>query len=235
MTGTFVNVAGIILGSLIGLLIRKGIPEHINEAIMKIQGVVICIIGLNGVIGSMFTVSPEGKLSDSGGLLLLVSCVLGCLVGELLAFDKHLNSFGMWVEKKINLGGFSRGFVTASLIYSLGAMSVIGPINDGLTGDTSVLYIKTMLDGTTSIVLAASLGAGVLFACVPVFIVQAIPALLARQLAPFISDELLALFCMVGYTIVICIGYNFLSENKIKTANILPALVVPVVYYFVFM
>jgi uncharacterized membrane protein YqgA involved in biofilm formation len=113
-------------------------------------------------------------------------------------------------------------------------MSVIGPINDGLTGDTSVLYIKTMLDGTTSIVLAASLGAGVLCACVPVFVVQAIPALLARQLAPFISDKLLALFCMVGYTIVICIGYNFLAENKIKTANILPALVVPVAYYFLF-
>ena len=237
MTGTFVNVAGIMAGSLIGLLIRKGIPAHINEAIMKIQGVAICIIGLNGVIGSMFKAGPEGKLSDSGGLLLLVSLVLGCLVGEFLAFDRRLNSFGMWVEKKINMGGFSRGFVTATLIFSIGAMSIIGPINDGLTGDSTVLFIKTMLDGTTSIVLAASLGAGVLFASVPVLVVQAVPALLARQLAPFISDELLALFCMVGYTIVICIGYNFLAEEKqrIKTANLLPALVVPVVYYFVFL
>ncbi len=235
MTGTLINVAGIILGSLIGLLIKKGIPEHINESVLKVQGLAIAIIGLTGVLGAMFRVNADGTLSDSGGLLLLVSLVLGCVCGELLKIDGRINDFGLWVEKKTNAGGFSRGFVTATLIFSIGTMAIIGPINDALTGDLSILLIKTMLDGTTSIVLAASLGFGVLFAFIPVLVVQAVPALLARQLAPFISPELLAMFRMVGFAIVICIGLNFLVDAKIKTANLLPALVVPIVYYFVFL
>lgn len=234
MTGTIVNVLGIILGSLIGLLLKKGIPEYINTAILKVEGLAIAVIGLNGVIAAMFTADSSGGLKDSGGLLLLVSLVVGCLVGELLRIDDRFNRFGQSIEKKIGSGGFSRGFVTASLIFSVGAMSIIGPINDGLSGDSSILYMKTLLDGTTSIVLASALGIGVLFSCVPVLIVQAIPALLARQLAPFISDSLLDMFCMVGYAIVICIGLNFLCDTKIKVANLLPALVVPVAYYFVF-
>ncbi len=235
MTGTFINVAGIILGSLIGLLIKKGIPEHINESVLKVQGLAIAIIGLTGVLGAMFKVNADGTLSDSGGLLLLVSLVLGCVCGELLKIDARINDFGLWVEKKTNAGGFSRGFVTATLIFSIGTMAIIGPINDALTGDLSILLIKTMLDGTTSIVLAASLGFGVLFAFIPVFVVQSVPALLARQLAPFISPELLSIFRMVGFAIVICIGLNFLVDAKIKTANLLPALVVPIVYYFIFL
>lgn len=235
MTGTLVNVAGIIIGSLVGLIFKRGIPEHINEAILKIEGLAIAVIGLNGLLGSMITVdAATGKLRDSGGLLLLVSLVVGCLAGELLRLDDRFNRFGLWVEGKIKAGGFARGFVTASLVFSIGAMSIIGPINEGLSGDSSILYIKTMLDGTTSIVLASALGAGVLFSCVPVFVVQAVPSLLARQLAPFISesDQLLSTFCMVGYAIVICIGLNFLANTKIKVANLLPALIVPVAYYF---
>lgn len=233
MTGTFVNVAGIIIGSLIGLLFKKGIPERVNEAILKIEGLVISIIGLNGILGSMLSIDVRtGKISDSGGILLLISLALGCLAGELLRLDDRINGFGIWIENKIKSGGFARGFVTASLIFSIGAMSIIGPINDGLTGDSGILYIKTMLDATTAIILASALGVGVLFSCVPVFIVQAIPALLARQLAPFISERLLSLFCMVGYAIVICIGFNFLCNTRIKVANLLPALIVPVIYYF---
>lgn len=234
MTGTIVNVLGIIAGSLIGLLLKKGIPERVNTAILKVEGLAIAVIGLNGMIAAMFTVDSSGKLRDSGGLLLLVSLMIGCLTGELLRIDDRFNSLGDFVEQKLHSDGFSRGFVTASLIFSVGAMSIIGPINDGLSGDASILYIKTMLDGTTSIVLASALGIGVLFSCIPVLIVQAIPALLARQLAPFISDSLLNMFCMVGYAIVVCIGLNFLCDTKIKVANLLPSLIVPVVYYFVF-
>lgn len=234
MIGTIVNVVGIILGSMIGLILKKGIPERINEAILKVEGLAIAVIGLNGLLAAMITADPAtGRLSDSGGLLLLISLVLGCLAGELLRIDDRLNAFGLWVERKIKSNGFAKGFVTASLIFSVGAMSIIGPINDGLSGDSSILYIKTMLDGTTAIVLASVLGTGVLFSCVPVLIVQSVPALLARQLAPFISDTLLSLFCMVGYAVVICIGLNFLCNTKIKVANLLPSLIVPVIYYFV--
>lgn len=234
MWGTIVNVAGIIAGSLIGLLLKKGIPDRINEAIFKIVGLSISVIGLNGILSAMLKAdTTTGTIENSGGLLLLISLVIGCAVGELLRIEDRINQFGLYIECKINSSGFARGFVTASLIYSIGAMSVIGPINDGLTGDSSILYIKTMLDGTTSIVLASTLGIGVLFSFVPVLIVQAIPALLARQLAPFISNDLLSMFCMVGYAIVVSIGLNFLFDAKIRTANLLPALIIPVVYYFV--
>lgn len=235
MTGTIVNVIGIIAGSLIGLLLKKGIPQHINDAIIKVEGLAIVVVGFNGMLAAMFTVDSDGRLHDSGGLLLLVSLVIGCLVGELLKIDDRFAQFGAFIEKKTGAGGFSRGFVTASLIFSVGAMAIVGPINDGLSGDSSILYIKTMLDGITSIVLASALGFGVLFSCIPVLVVQSVPALLARQLAPFISDKLLDMFCMVGYAIVICIGLNFLFDTKIKAANLLPALIVPVVYYFVFL
>ena len=235
MTGTWVNVAGILLGSLIGLLLKKGIPERVNQAILKVQGLAICVIGLNGVIAAMFTVNPAtGKLSDAGGLLLLVSLVLGCLIGELCRLDDHLNRFGLFVEGRIRSKGFAKGFVTATLFFSIGAMSIIGPINDGLTGDSSILYIKTTLDFTTSIVLASALGAGVAFSAVPVFLAQGTVALLARHISPFITDSLLSIICMVGFSIVLIIGTNLLCDTKVKTANLLPALLVAVCYHFVF-
>lgn len=234
MTGTFVNVAGIIAGSLIGLLLKRGIPERISAVILKIEGLAIAIIGLSSILTTMLSVDlSNGKIKDSGGLLLLISLVIGCICGEALKIDDKVNHFGLWVEGRFKAEGFAKGFVTATLIFSVGAMSVIGPINDGLTGDASILYIKTMLDGTTSILLASVFGLGVLFSFVPVLIVQAIPALLAHQLAPFLSDTLLSGFCMVGYAIVICIGLNFLCDTKIKVANLLPSLFVPVIYYFI--
>lgn len=234
MTGTLVNAAGIILGALIGLLLKKGIPERLNTAIIKAEGLAIGIIGLAGLLKEMLTVDPvTGKLSDNGGLLLLISLVLGCVTGEALRIDDRLNQFGLFVEKKTGTAGFARGFVTASLIFSVGAMSIIGPLNDGLSGDASILYIKTMLDMTTAVVLASALGTGVLFSFVPVLFFQSIPALLARSLAPYISDALLSPFCMVGFAIVVCIGVNFLVDAKIKVANLLPALLVPVIYYYI--
>jgi uncharacterized membrane protein YqgA involved in biofilm formation len=113
-------------------------------------------------------------------------------------------------------------------------MAVIGPINEGLSGDRNILYIKSMLDFVGSVVLASVMGIGVLFSCIPVFVAQSIPALLAGQLAPHITPPLLSSFCMVGYTLVAVIGLNFLSESKIRVANLLPALLVPVAYFFLF-
>lgn len=233
MTGTLVNVAGIIAGSLIGLLLKRGIPERINGVVLKVEGLAIAVIGLSGMMSSMLAADPAtGKIESSGGLLLLVSLVIGCVCGEAMRIDDRINGLGAWVESRFKTEGFAKGFVTATLIFSIGAMSIIGPINDGLTGDASILYIKTMLDGTTSIILASAFGSGVLFSFVPVLILQAIPALLARQLAPLLSGELLSGFCMVGYASVLCIGLNFLLGSKIKVANLLPSLLVPVIYYF---
>lgn len=235
MIGTLVNVVAIMAGALVGILLKKGIPESIRDALLKVEGLAIVLIGLGGVLTEMFTVNAgTGRLEANGGLLLLVSLVIGCLIGELLRIDDRINAAGMMVERRFQADGFARGLVTASIIFCMGAMAVIGPINEGLTGDRSILYIKSLLDGTTSAVLASVMGIGVLFSAAPVFVVQIIPALLAVQLAPYITPQLLSLFCMVGYTLVTAIGLNFLLDSKIKIANLLPGLLVPVAYYYLF-
>jgi uncharacterized membrane protein YqgA involved in biofilm formation len=158
--------------------------------------------------------------------------VLGCLAGEALRIDDRINAAARMVEKRFHADGFAKGLVSAAIVFSVGAMAVIGPINEGLSGDRNILYIKSLLDFITAIVLASVMGIGVLFSCVPVFVVQIIPALLAAQLAPHITPLLLSLFCTVGYTLVTAIGINFLSETKIKVANLLPSLLIPIGYYF---
>ena len=234
--GTLVNVAAIVVGALLGVLLKKGIPDRIRESLLRVEGLAIVLIGLAGVFGEMFVVTPEtGKVKGDGGLLLLVSLVLGCLIGEALRIDDRINAAARMVEKRFQADGFAKGFVAATIVFSIGAMAVIGPLNEGLSGDRSILYIKSLLDFTASIVLASVMGIGVLFSCVPVFVVQIVPALLAAQLAPHITPTLLSLFCMVGYTLVTAIGLNFLFETKIKVANLLPSLLVPIGYYFIFL
>lgn len=234
MTGTLVNAGAIIIGSLIGLLFKKGISQSLNDIIMKVVGLVVCIIGLNGVIRAMFTVDLEtGRLDWNGALLLLISLMIGCLLGEWLQLDERLTQFGLRIERRLGAGGFAKGFVSATLLFCVGAMSIVGAINDGLRGDSSVLLIKSMLDGTTSIILTSALGFGVLFSAVPVLLYQGSISLLSVFIAPYISDRLLDMVYMVGYAIVIFIGLNFLFNSQIKTANLLPGLAVPVVYYFI--
>ncbi|MBQ8918397.1 MAG: DUF554 domain-containing protein, partial [Oscillospiraceae bacterium] len=169
-------------------------------------------------------------LSSSGELLMLCSLVIGAIIGELLNIDDHLNRFGNYIESKTKAKGFSRGFISASLIYCVGAMAIIGSLNDGLTGDSSVLLIKSTLDGVNSIILGASLCIGVAFSAVPVLIYQGSISLLAGVIAPLISDALLNNICAVGYVMVGCIGLNISGIAKVRVANLLPALIVPVIY-----
>jgi len=232
MTGTIVNAVAVVLGALIGLIARKGIPQQILEAIVKVEGIAIILIGLCGVLEAMLTVDLDtGRISSQGSLLLLVSLVAGCLAGELLRIDDRLTALGRMAEQRIGSQDFARGVTTATLIFCIGAMSIVGAMNDGLRGDSSVLFVKSALDFTTSIVLASTLGVGVAFSAVPLFLFQGGVSLLAGFLTGFVTDGLLALFCMVGYTIVTLIGFNFLCDTKIKTANLLPSLLVPVLYY----
>lgn len=235
MIGTLVNFAAILLGGLVGLLLKKGIPDRIRDSLMKVEGLAIVLIGVSSVLGEMLSVNAEtGRVQVNGGLLLLVSLVVGCLIGEFLRIDDRINAAGLLVERRFKAEGLAKGLVTASLIFCIGAMAVIGPLNEGLSGDRTILYIKSLLDCLTAMVLASVMGVGVAFSAVPVLIVQAIPALLAVQLAPFITPELLSQFCMVGYALVTAIGVNFLTNANIKIANLLPALPIPVMYYCLF-
>ena len=234
MTGTIVNVIAIVAGSLVGMLFKRGIPERINTAVIKVVGIAIIVVGLNGVLTSMLTVGAGGKLEADGTVILLISLVIGCIIGELLKIEDRINKASLAIERKLKADNFAKGFVTASLIYVIGAMSIVGAINDGLMGDSTLLFTKAMLDGITSIILASTFGVGVLFAAVPVFIYQGAISMLARFIAPYATDEPIRLISMVGYALVMTIGFNFLVDTKIRVANLLPALAVPIIYYVVF-
>lgn len=230
MLGTFVNAGAIVLGGLIGLIFKKGLNKSMEDTVHKALGISILILGLNGVISAMFTVK-DGRISSSGELLLIVSLVTGAAAGELLKLEDRFEGFGRFVESKMRLSGFSRGFVTATIVYCVGAMAIIGALNDGLRGDSSVLLIKSLLDGISSVILGATLGVGVLFSCIPVFLYQGAISLFAGLISPYLADELLGAVYMVGYAIVMCIGINFWGLTKIRITNLLPALLVPILYF----
>ena len=227
MFGTIVNAAAIVAGGTVGVLVKKGIPSHLEEALHRAMGLAVIVIGMNGVITNMVTTNGDGTLSSSGELLLVFSLVLGVLVGEILRIEERLNGLSQTVEKKLHLSGFAASFVSGTLIYCVGAMAIIGSINDGLNADASVLLVKSTLDGISSIVLGATMGPGVIFAAIPVVLYQGSITLLAGVLSPVLQGELLRQICAVGYVLVACIGVNFMSSYHIKTANFLPALLVP--------
>ncbi len=230
--GTLINAALILLGGIIGLVFKKAVSKEMEFSIHKATGVAVLIIGICGVLSSMLKVKNGGNIASSGELILVVSLALGTFVGELLKMEERLNKGCKWIESKCKMSNFSTGFITATMIYCIGAMAIVGSINDGLLGDSSTLITKGIIDGITSVVLAASLGYGVLFSAIPILIYQGGMTLLAGLLENVLVGELLSNICMVGYALVMCIGINFLTndDKKIKTVNMLPALLVPVVY-----
>ena len=229
--GTLINAALILLGGVIGLVFKKAVSKEMEYSVHKATGVAVLVIGICGILSSMLTVT-EGKLSSSGELILVVSLTLGTFLGELLKLEERLNRGCKWIESKCKMSNFSAGFITSTMIYCVGAMAIVGSINDGLLGDSSTLITKGILDGVTSVVLAASLGYGVLFSAIPILLYQGGMTLLAGLLDQVLVGELLSNICMVGYALVMCIGINFLynSDKKIKTVNMLPSLLIPVAY-----
>ena len=230
--GTLINAALILLGGAIGLVFKKAVSKEMEYSIHKATGVAVLIIGICGVLSAMLKADGEGKIASSGELILVVSLALGTFVGELLKLEQRLNKGCRWIESKFKMSNFSTGFITSTMIYCIGAMAIVGAINDGLLGDSSTLITKGIIDGITSVVLAASLGYGVLFSAIPILLYQGGMTLLAGLLENVLAGELLGNICMVGYALVMCIGINFLynSDKQIKTVNMLPSLLVPVVY-----
>jgi len=231
MMGTIANALAIIAGGLLGLAFKKGLPKSVEENIPKFVGTGVVIIGLNGILTSMLSTNLEtGRISSSGELVLVLSLAIGGIVGELLRIDDRINAGGMAIERKFGAEGFAKGFVTASMLFCIGAMAIVGAIADGLSGDSSTLFVKSILDGITSIVFAATLGYGVLFSSVPILIYQGSISLCAGLLSGVLVGTLLDQICMVGYCIVLLIGTNMLGATKVKTSNLLPAMLGPVLY-----
>lgn len=230
--GTLINALLILVGGVIGLVFKKAVSKEMEFSVHKATGVAVLVIGVCGVLSVMLKAGADGKVSSSGELLLVVSLTLGTFVGELLKLEERLNKGCKWIENKFKMSGFATGFITSTMIYCVGAMAIVGSINDGLLRDSSTLVTKGILDGVTSVVLAASLGYGVLFSVIPILLYQGGMTLLAGLLDNVLKGALLDNICMVGYALVMCIGINFLynGDKKIKTVNMLPSLLVPVGY-----
>lgn len=237
MTGTLINTAAIIIGGLFGLVLKKGIKESIMESVMKAMGLAMLIIGLNGVLTNMLSVGEDGKLSESGGILLLLCLVIGTAIGEAIDIDDKVNDLGQKIECKVKFDGFARGFVSATLIYCVGSLAILGPINDGLTGDYSLLLVKSVLDAVTALVLTSTMGIGAIFAGASVLIYQGAISLFASAVSGVLnsSANMMADITMVGSALIVCIGLNFTANAKIRTANMLPSIIVAIVYNLLLM
>lgn len=232
MTGTLVNCVAVIVGGLIGLLFKKGIKPAYADSINRALGLAVLIIGINGVIANMFTVE-NGKVSSSGELMLIVFLVVGTLIGEFLKLDDRFSRFCKKIESKFKANSFASGFISGTVLFCVGAMAIIGSINDGLTGDSSILFVKSALDLVSAVIFGATLGYGVIFTFIPLLIYQGGISLLAGTLSGVLQGELLEQICMVGYAIIMAIGFNFLLEKKFRTLNMVPALILPVIYHYI--
>ena len=224
MLGTIVNTLAVAAGGAIGLLLKKGIPQKITDAVM--QGLALCVIFM-GVSGA-----PEGSKT----LAMIVAMALGAVVGTLLDLDGRLNKLGDTIEAKMGPGGqgkIATGFVTASLLYCVGALAIVGSLQSGLTGDHSMLYTKSMLDFISSIVLCASLGVGVILSAVTLFLYQGVITLLAQALAPILTDAVIAEMTCVGSLLIIGMGLNMLGVTKIKIMNYVPAIFIVIGLCFI--
>lgn len=229
MFAVIVNSLAIIVGTFIGLVFKKLINKEITQSILKVLGVVVIITGLIGVFKSIIIIE-EGIIQSQLDLFLLIVVVVGIFIGEILKIDDRLHNFGKFIDNKIKFGKVSEGFINASIIFVVGAMSIVGSINAGL-GDNSILYLKSALDGVTAIILATTLGIGVGFAFLPVLLFQGTIYLLTFYLGNFMALEFINAFNLIGYFIVTCIGLNFLLKEKIKIANLLPSLILVVIYF----
>ena len=220
MLGTIVNVAAIIVGSLLGFLIKGGIPKKVSDTV--IQGLALSTM-LIGILNAV-------KVNNL--MLLIISMVIGSAIGEAIDIDRFLNNIGDIIEIKLNGRGgkVSQGFVTSSLLFCVGAMAIVGSLNSGLKGDYSTLFSKSILDFVFSLISASSLGIGVLLSSVSVFLYQGTITLLASGLKGFLIDSVITDMSAVGGLLIIGISFNMLGMSKIKVANFLPAMFIPPVY-----
>jgi Uncharacterized membrane protein, possible Na+ channel or pump len=232
--GTIVNVTAIIVGSTAGLVLKKILSKRIVETVMQGIGLAVIVIGLFGTISAAFTVT-DGKLSSDHILLMIISLAAGALVGELLKIENRLDAFGKRIETRFAKPGepstFAQGFVTATLIFCVGSMAIVGSLEDGINRNSTILFAKSALDGITSMVLASTLGIGVLFSAVAVGVYQGIITLLAILVAPYLNDLVITQMSLIGSVLIMAIGMNMLKIAKIKVGNLLPAMFVPVIYY----
>lgn len=237
MLGTVVNSISIIIGCIIGIFIKGGIPDRISKTIMKALGLCILYIGISGAF--------EG----TNMLITIISMAVGSFIGELIDIDDKLNRLGVFIEVKINEKrskkaniescievdsesniSISEGFISSSLIFCVGAMAIIGALESGIQGNHNTLFTKAILDGISSIIFTASLGIGVIFSSISVFLYQGAITISAGVLSLILSEAVIASITATGSLLIIGLGLNMLECSSIKVANLLPAVFIPIIF-----
>lgn len=230
--GTLINVAAIVVGGGIGLAGGKRLSSRAQQTLIRGMAVCVLFVAIGGVMEEMLVVE-NGALRTRGTLMLVVSIALGGLMGELLDLDRRLEGFGRWLREKSGNGRDSRfldGFITATMTVSIGAMAIVGAVEDGIHGDYTILAAKSLMDFVIILVMASSLGKGCLFSAIPVGLLQGSVTLLARLVQLLLTPAALSALALVGSALIFCVGLNLLWEKTIRVANLLPALVVAVAY-----
>ena len=221
MLGTIINTLSIIVGALIGLFVKGKISKNINETIMN--GLALCVI----------YIGISGALKGNNTMVIIISIAVGGLIGELIDIDRKLESFGDKIKKKFNKNNsnisISQGFVSATLLFCVGAMAIVGSLESGLNNNHSTLYAKSLLDGITSIIFTSTLGIGVMLSAFAVFIYQGSITLMAGFLSSFLNDVAINNMTAVGSILIMGLGLNILRVTKIKISNLLPSIIVAVV------
>lgn len=214
--GTVINVALLIFGGLCGLLFGKKLNERIKDTLLSVNAVAIMMLAVGGVMQNMLSLS-DGKLSTSGTVMMIVSLTLGGLIGEIININALVDKFGEWLRIKSHSTGddsFVSAFVSASCTVCIGAMAVIGSINDGVSGDCSVLIAKAILDAVIICVMTASQGKGCIFSAVPVAIFQGVITIIAVFVGGFMTDLALSYLSYVGNVLIFCVGLNLIRKNR---------------------
>lgn len=218
LLGTIVNVILILIGGIIGAFTKRGISERFSDLIMNAIGLTVTVIGIT------FAIKSENIL------IVIISLVIGAIIGEWIDIDKRLNQVGEWIKGKMkgensNVG---EGIVTATLLFCVGSMAIVGSLDSGLRNDHTVLYTKAILDGISAMLFASSMGAGVVLSAIPVLLYQGSITLLASVLEPLLSVALITEMSAVGGILIIGLGLTMLGIKKIKVANLLPAVFLPI-------
>lgn len=232
--GTLINMAAILIGGLAGQLVGKAIPKRVQDMLYMVCGISTLFIGIGGCLQHMLVIE-NGALNTQGTMMMLMSLTVGALIGEWIDLEKRLEQFGQWLKDKTGNSGdatFIDGFVTASLTVCIGAMAIVGAIQDGMEGDISVLAAKPVLDLVIVCVMAASMGKGCIFSLIPVGILQGSVTALSLVLKPIMTEAALGNLSYVGSVLIFCVGVNLVWGKKVKVANMLPAVVIAVIWAF---
>lgn len=232
--GTIINTAAIVAGGAGGALFGRFLKENVQDTLTRVCGVSTLFIAITGALEQMLTIE-NGAIVSGGAMLVILCLTIGAVIGELLNLEGAFERFGEWLKRKTGNAKDKRfvdAFVTASLTVCIGAMAIVGSIEDGITGDYSILATKAVLDFIIIMVMSCSMGRGAVFSAIPVAILQGSITVLAGLVRPLMTEAALNNLSMVGNVLIFCVGINLVWGKKVRVANLLPAIVIAVIAAF---